>query len=63
MLISTIMFSISALIEKYLGSSKIYNNSMEKACAQHRDIYEALKEHDSEKVKRYVKDHLELGEI
>lgn len=60
-LISTIMFSISSLIEKYIDSSHIHNFNKEIVELQHKAIYEAIKEHNSKKSFDLVKEHLESG--
>lgn len=59
-LISTIMFSISSLIEKYIDSSNIYNINKKMIEIQHQEIYMNLKHHNSEKASECVKKHLEL---
>lgn len=60
MLISTIMFSVSALIEKYIDKSDIHKFSREKVDAQHEAIYMALKEHNPEKALMLLREHLKL---
>lgn len=60
-LISTIMFSISSLIEKYIDSSKIYDMNKEVVKLQHEEIYMALENQDSKKASESVKKHLELA--
>lgn len=62
-LISTIMFSISSLIEKYIDSSRIHNINKKVVKLQHEEIYKALESRDSKKAFEYVKKHLELGII
>ena len=62
-LISTIMFSISSLIEKYIDSSRINNINKKVIKLQHEEIYKALESRDSKKASEYVKKHLELGII
>ncbi|CAI3248780.1 putative transcriptional regulator, GntR family [Clostridium neonatale] len=62
-LISTIMFSISSLIEKYIDSSRIHNINKKVIKLQHEEIYKALESRDSKKASEYVKKHLELGII
>ena len=62
-LISTIMFSISSLIEKYIDSSRIHNINKKVVKLQHEEIYKALESRDSKKASEYVKKHLELGII
>ena len=62
-LISTIMFSISSLIEKYIDSSRIHNINKKLVKLQHEEIYKALESRDSKKASEYVKKHLELGII
>ena len=62
-LISTIMFSISSLIEKYIDSSCIHNINKKVVKLQHEEIYKALESRDSKKASEYVKKHLELGII
>ena len=62
-LISTIMFSISSLIEKYIDSSRIHNINKKVVKLQHEEIYKALESRDSKKAYEYVKKHLEFGII
>ena len=61
MLISTIMFSVSALIEKYIDSSHIHKYNKEKVNCQHKAIYTALKEHDEKEAFKLLSEHLDCG--
>ncbi len=61
MLISTIMFSISSLVEKYIDSSHMHKYSKEKINCQHKAIYTALKEHDEKEAFKLLREHLECG--
>ena len=58
--ISTMMFSISSLIEKYIENSKIHTLNREMVKAQHEEIWKALKVRDGEAAAAAVKRHLEL---
>ncbi|WP_394872859.1 FadR/GntR family transcriptional regulator [Clostridium butyricum] len=62
-ILSTIMFSVSVLVEKYIDNSHIHNSNKDIVYSQHEDIYIALKEHNAEKAFNLVKKHLELGNI
>lgn len=62
-LISTIMFSVSLLIEKYIGNSQIHNINKEIVESQHREIYNALEKHDSTLACNILKKHLKLCEF
>ena len=57
-LISSIMFSVSSLIEKYIDSSHINDDNKTIIESQHKAIYKAIREHDSEKAFNLLKDHL-----
>jgi DNA-binding FadR family transcriptional regulator len=59
-LISTIMFSVSSLIEKYIKNSKVHTFNKELVKIQHDEICRALEEHDSIDATAIVKKHLEL---
>lgn len=60
-LISTIMFSISSLIEKYIENSKIHTLNKTLIREHHEEILKALEDHDSAAVAAAVKKHLELS--
>lgn len=62
-LISTIMFSISSLIEKYIDSSHIHGMNKQVVKLQHEEIYMALESQDPKRASECVKKHLELGII
>lgn len=62
-LISTIMFSISSLIEKYIDSSYIHDMNKQLVKLQHEEIYMALESQDPKRASECVKKHLELGII
>lgn len=62
-LISTIMFSISSLIEKYIDSSHIHDMNKQVVKIQHEEIYMALESQDPKRASECVKKHLELGII
>lgn len=57
-LISSIMFSVSSLIEKYIDSSYINDDNKAIIELQHKAIYEAIREKDAEKAFNLLKDHL-----
>ena len=59
-LISTIMFSVSSLIEKNIEKSKIHSINKNLVKKQHEEIYNALEKNNSEKSSNAVKKHLEL---
>lgn len=58
-LISTIMKSISALIEQYIKNSNILTVNKTLVQGQHEEIYKALEAHNSVKAAQAVKRHLE----
>lgn len=62
-LISTIMFSISSLIEKYIDSSHIHDMNKQVVKLQHEEIYMALESQDPKRASECVKKHLDLGII
>ncbi len=62
-LISTIMFSISSLIEKYIDSSHIHDMNKQVVKFQHEEIYMALESQDPKRASECVKKHLGLGII
>jgi DNA-binding FadR family transcriptional regulator len=59
-LISTVMFSISSLIEKYIENSKIHTFNKELVKIHHEEICRALETHNAAEVAVAVKRHLEL---
>lgn len=59
-LISTVMFSISSLIEKYIENSKIHTVNKELVKIHHEEICRALEMHDTAAVTDSVKEHLNL---
>lgn len=59
-LISTVMFSISSLVEKYIENSKIHDSNKEIVKIHHEEICRALEMHDTVAVANAVKKHLEL---
>ncbi len=59
-LISTVIFSISSLIEKYIENSKVYTFNKELVKIHHEEICRALEAHDDAAVATAVKKHLEL---
>lgn len=59
-LISTVMFSISSLIEKYIENSKIHTFNKELVKIHHEEICRALEMHDTAAVTDSVKKHLNL---
>lgn len=61
LLISTIMFSVSSLIEKYIENSNVYTSNEALVKAQHEEIFEALEANDSAAAMTIVKKHLELN--
>ena len=62
-LISTIMFSISSLIEKYIENSKIHTLNKTLVKTQHEEIWRALETHDGSAAAAAVKKHLELSYV
>ncbi|WP_238918523.1 FadR/GntR family transcriptional regulator [Clostridium sp. YIM B02555] len=60
-LISTIMFSISSLIEKYIEKSKVHTLNKELVKTQHEEIWKALEAKDFEAAATAVRKHLELN--
>ena len=60
-LISTIMFSISSLIEKHIENSKILTLNKTLVRAQHEEIWKALETHNCSEADAAVKKHLELN--
>ena len=62
-LISTIMFSVSSLIEKHIENSK--NNTINKTLvkAQHEEIWNALENHNGIVAAAAVNKHLELNSL
>lgn len=60
-LISTIMFSVSSLVEKYIENSKIHTLNKVLVKDQHEEIWRALKTHDGVAAASAVKKHLELS--
>lgn len=60
-LISTIMFSISSLIEKYIENSKFHVSNKELVLTQHEKIFKALETHNADKAADAVKKHLDIG--
>ena len=57
-LLSTIIFSVSSLIEEYIDESKIYDDKKEEVIKEHRKILKALKEHNKEEAFNEAKNHL-----
>jgi len=62
-LISTIMFSVSSLIEKYIENSKINTLNKTLVKTQHEEIYRALETHNGIAAATAVKKHLELNSV
>lgn len=63
-LISTIMFSISSLIENYIENSKVHTLNKDIVKIQHEEIWRALEIKDGVAAARAVRNHLELkGDI
>ena len=60
-LISTIMFSISSLIEKYIENSKVHTLNKELVKTQHEEIWKSLEAKDVEAAATAVRKHLELN--
>ena len=60
-LISTIMFSISSLIEEYIENSKIHTFNKTLVRAQHEEIWRTLETHNCSAAATVVKKHLELN--
>ncbi|MDP4146131.1 MAG: FadR/GntR family transcriptional regulator [Bacillota bacterium] len=59
-LISTIMFSVSSLIENYIENSNAHTSNKAIVKIQHEGICRALETHNSEEAAQAVKRHLEL---
>ncbi len=59
-LISTVMFSISSLIEKYIENSKAHTFNKELVKIHHEEICRALEIHNAAVVAAAVRKHLEL---
>lgn len=59
-LISTVIFSISSLIEKYIENLKIHTFNKEVVKIHHEEICRALETHNTSEVAAAVKKHLEL---
>lgn len=59
-LISTIIFSISSLIEKYIENSKAHTLNKDIVRIQHEEIFRALETHNTATVTVAIKKHLEL---
>lgn len=57
-LLSTIVFSVSSLIEEYIDESKMYEIDREKVINDHKIILEAIISHDSKKAFIEAKNHL-----
>ena len=57
-LLSTIIFSVSSLIEEYIDESKIYHDKKEEVIKEHRKILKALKEHNKDEAFNEAKNHL-----
>ncbi|MBN7576240.1 FadR family transcriptional regulator [Clostridium sp. 2-1] len=62
-LISTIMFSISSLVEKYIENSKVHTINKILVKNHHEEIWRALKDHDSNAASIAAQKHLELSHI
>lgn len=62
-LISTIMFSISSLIEKHIENSKIHLSNKKLVKIHHEEIYSALEARNRELASAAVKKHLELNSL
>lgn len=62
-LISTIMFSISSLVEKYIENSKVHTINKIPVKNHHEEIWRALKDHDSNAASIAAQKHLELNHI
>lgn len=60
-LISTIMFSISSLIEEYIENSKIHTLNKTVVRSQHEEIWRTLETHNGLAAATAVKKHLELN--
>ena len=57
-LLSTIVFSVSSLIEEYIDESKIYDDKKDEVIKEHKNIFNALKEHNKEEAFNEAKNHL-----
>ena len=62
-LISTIMFSVSSLIEEYIENSKINTLNKILVKTQHEEIWNALETHNGSKAAAALKKHLELSDV
>lgn len=62
-LISTIMFSISSLVEKYIENSKVHTINKILVKNHHEEIWRALKDRDSNAASIAAQKHLELNHI
>ena len=62
-LISTIMFSISSLVEKYIENSKVHTINKTLVKIHHEEIWMALKNHNSSAASIAAQKHLELNHI
>jgi GntR family transcriptional repressor for pyruvate dehydrogenase complex len=62
-LISTIMFSISSLIEKYIENSKVHTFNKTLVKIHHEEIYRALETHNGIAAATAVKKHLQLNSL
>lgn len=61
LLISTIAFSVSSLIEKYIENSKVHTSNKIVVKVQHEEIWRALENHNPTAAATAVKRHLELN--
>ncbi len=62
-LISTVMFSMSSLIEKYIENSNVHNSNKEMVKTNHEEIWRALKAHDADAAAAAIRKHLELNDV
>ena len=62
-LISTVMFSMSSLIEKYIENSNVHSSNKEMVKTNHEEIWRALKAHDADAAAAAIKKHLELNDV
>lgn len=59
-LVSTVMYSVSSLIETYIENSKIHTFNKKLVNLHHEEIYRALETHNSAEAAIAVKKHLEI---
>lgn len=63
LLISTIMFSLSSLIEEYIENSQIHTFNKDLVKVHHEEICRALETHDCTAASEAVKKHLEFTTV